>query len=172
VGWEDREWAKWTDEQHDAYLDGRAPRPQITGKELVERLDSPYSGGISLRVKVWGRLAGGIAVIATGIVYLVATAPVPVTGVSTWRPWVLYGWQHVPPVHAGYVDPSRIGNTLAGKPILCTRREPDDLSRWVCTEYTYVNGRPVVVLPPDSPLRSVACNTDPSVRCPVPGTTI
>ena len=53
MGWESREWAKWSDEQRDAYLDGRAPRKSVTGAELVERLDSPYSSGVSLRIKIW-----------------------------------------------------------------------------------------------------------------------
>jgi hypothetical protein len=174
MGWESREWAKWSDEQRDAYLDGRAPRKSVTGAELVERLDSPYSSGVSLRIKVWGGLAAATALLAAVVIYGIATAPSEtgrVGAASIWQPQVIYGWQHVPPQGSRYIDPSRIGDTLAGEPIICTAREPDDQGRWVCNEYTPVHaGQQVFVMPADSQLRSVACNTRPAAPCP--GTTI
>jgi hypothetical protein len=167
MGWEGREWAKWSDEERAAYLEGRAPRQRVTGSQLVERLDSPYSAGISLRVKVWGGLGAAVALLVACLVYLAATVPTDrAAGSSIWRPVVLYGWEHVPPVGSGNIDPSRVETTLAGKPILCTSRRPDERRRWVCTTYTYVYGRRVVVLPPNSPLQYVACNTDPNAPCP------
>jgi hypothetical protein len=166
MGWESREWAKWSEEQRNAYLDGRAPRSQVTGAQLVERLDSPYSSGISLRVKVWGGLAAVIGLLVVSFAILLITGPT-YTEESPWRSTVLYGWQHVPPVGAGYLDPSRIGTTMDGRPVLCTAREPDKQGRWTCTEYSYVNeGQRAVVLPPTSQLRSVACNTRQDIACP------
>jgi hypothetical protein len=170
MGWESREWAQWSEEQRDAYLDGRAPRSRVTGAQLVERLDSPYSSGISVRVKVWGGLAVITALFVVVLAILMMSAPT-YTAVGAWRPTVLYGWQNVPPIGAAYIDPSRIGTTMDGRPVLCTTREPDRQGRWTCTEYSYVNeGQRVVVMPPTSQLHSVACNTRPDIACP--GTTI
>lgn len=63
------------------------------------------------------------------------------------------------------------GDSFNGTPILCIAREPDDQGRWVCAEYLPVYaGQRVFVMPTDSPLRVVACNTRPDARGP--GTTI
>ena len=108
------------------------------------------------------------------MIYGIATAPSEtgrVGAAATWQPRVIYGWQHVPPEGSRYIDPSRISDTLAGEPILCTAREPDDQGRWVCTEYTPVHAdQRVFVMPTYSQLRFVACNTRPDAPCP--GTTV
>jgi hypothetical protein len=56
MGWESRDWGQWTDEERETYLDGRERRQPLTAAQLLERLDSPYSSGISARVKIWGGL--------------------------------------------------------------------------------------------------------------------
>jgi len=176
MGWESRGWAKWSDEERDAYLEGRAPRRQVTGAELVERIDSPYSTGVSLRIKVWGGLAAVIALLAAVFTYGIWSMPLPgpepVNAFASWQPPVIYGWQHVPPKGSPNMDdPRRGGLTLNGTPIICTAREPDDQGRWACVEWTVIHdGQRVFVMPSDSPLRAVACNTQPTYPCP--GTTV
>jgi hypothetical protein len=176
MGWEDREWAKWSDEQRDAYLDGRAPKRTVTGAELVERIDSPYSSGVSLRIKVWGGLAAVIALLAAAFTYGILSMPLsgpgPVNPLASWQPPVIYGWQHVPPKDSPNMDdPRRDGLTFNGTPVICTGREPDVYGRWACIEWTVIHaGQRVFVMPTDSPLSGVACNTRPDAPCP--GTTV
>jgi hypothetical protein len=170
MGWEGREWAKWSEDERDTYLEGRAPR-RATGRELLERIDSPHSTGVSLRAKIWGGLAAVTVAFAAIVVYEIHANPLTTgspSGAVQTTPPVLYGWQHIPSQGVAYTDPSRIGNTsFHGRPILCTDREHDELGRWVCTTYTIVQpGQRIVVMPADSPLHGVRCNVLPSAPCP------
>jgi hypothetical protein len=172
-GVDDRDWAKWTDDEKAAYLgSGWTPQPQVTGAELLQRIDSPYSSGVSLRVKVWGGLAAVIVVLAAaftiGILAIPLSGPEPLNPLASWQPPVIYGWQHVPPKgRPNFDDPKRDGLTFNGLPVICTGREPDDHGRWACTEWTVIHaGQRVFVMPAESPLHGVACNVRPDVPCP------
>jgi hypothetical protein len=166
MGWESRDWGQWTDEERETYLDGRERRQPLTTAQLLERLDSPYPSGISARVKIWGGLFAAIALLALFIAYERATAPTFDTEGMSWQPAVIYGWQHVPLIGSPGVFPTGIVG-LPGRPILCTVRERDPHGRWACMTYSPIrDGQRVVVLPPSSPLRTIACNTDVHAACP------
>jgi hypothetical protein len=175
MGVDNRDWAKWSDEEQAAYLSNWAPQPQVTGAELLERIDSPYSSGVSLRIKVWGGLAVATALLAAIVTYGIATAPrdtaSPPPASTSLRGPIVYGWRHVPPQGIGNVIPSRVADALDGQRNICIVRDLDADGRWVCTTYALVDEHHrIFVMPADSPLRFVACTTQPAVTCP--GTTI
>ena len=115
---------------------------------------------------MWGTVAAAIVELIAFGMYANSTASDGDRLDGGWNPpKVLYGWRQVPPVRSLSID-GQIGDTIAGEPVLCTNRHPDELGRWVCTEYTYVHQRHVVVMSPSSPLHFVDCNVHQTMPCP------
>jgi Metallo-peptidase family M12 len=66
VAWEDREWAKWTDEERDRFLGGRAPS---TGRRRRSRSDSIWRGDVSVLELLAAvvTLCGLVAILASAV---------------------------------------------------------------------------------------------------------
>ena len=161
MGWESRDWAKWSDRERRDHLDSR---PTATVGECHDRT----------RVAVWSALAAMVIALGGGgwfaNAWIDGGGSVPdgaVTG--TWTgagPHVIYGWSHVPPRGSTDLDPSHVGTRMGGVDVLCVTRVNVGAGRWVCDSYAIINpGDTLVEMPWSSAMTEVPCNAHP-VPCP------
>lgn len=115
MGWQERDWAKWTDEERARFLGAR----RVDARSWEPGQPSPRSG-VGIRSLVWGAVAIAVAVVAAGAF----------VGRGTLAP----GDAPLVPV-AVYGDLVSADSAALGGRGICTR-EVAGATGWVCTEYS------------------------------------
>jgi len=142
MGWRDRDYARWTDQERDDYYGG----PSSTSRSWPARW---------IMLAVAGLLAVFLASIVSRALQPAPTAP-PFNPDAVPHA-IIYGWWNVPPVDTHAQQAWVQGN----RSMICRTRQPDTRTYggYVCTSYSIINpGQTVVPLSPSDPELIAPCS--------------